>query len=62
MSQAEKGLVSKVISSLENVQYLSIQAVANNDLGKYLYKSILMMIFCCLQFTVLAQAAQSSRS
>ena len=50
MSQVEKGLVSKVISSLENVQYLSIQAVANNDLGKYLYKSILMMIFCFSSF------------
>ena len=45
MSEAEKRLVSKVISSLENVQYLSIQTVANNDLGKCLYKSNLMMIF-----------------
>lgn len=33
ISEAEKYLMSKVILSLENVQYLSIQSVASNDLG-----------------------------
>ena len=33
MSEAEKHLLSQVILSLENVQYLSIQSVVSNDLG-----------------------------
>ena len=37
MSDKEKDMVTKVILSLENVQYLSIQAVATNDLGNALY-------------------------
>ena len=37
MSDKEKDMVTKVILSLANVQYLSIQAVVTNDLGNALY-------------------------
>ena len=46
MSDWERELICHVVNKLENIKYLSLQAVANNDLGEILLDYTLGMKNC----------------